>query len=109
MTPKTSVEEKDAILDAVNNLSSKLINAGLRVECDLRHHISVGWRYNHWELKGVPVRLEIGPKDLAKNQVLAALRFSGEKRSLSLTDVLPDQIKELLNEIHNAMYKKYFF
>ena len=64
-----------------------------------------GWKFNHYELKGVPIRIEIGPKDLDKNQVLAVLRFSGEKRPLQL-ESLDETIKSLLNEVHTEMYKK---
>lgn len=72
----------------------------------MRHHISVGWKYNYWELKGVPVRLEIGPKDLVSKQVVAAIRFSGEKHIFDLEDDLPNKIKNLFDNIHNSMYKK---
>lgn len=58
-----------AILDACTNSVKTLREAGLRVEADVRENYSPGWKYSHWELKGVPLRIEIGPKDLAKSQV----------------------------------------
>lgn len=78
----------------------------MRADSDLRDNVSPGWKFNHWELKGVPIRLELGPKDLEKGQVLAVLRFSKEKRTLPLDDALPGAIEALLDEIQFQMYKK---
>lgn len=61
--------DTQAILDACGNVVKTLTEAGLRAETDLRDCYSPGWKYSHWELKGVPLRIEIGPKDLANNQV----------------------------------------
>lgn len=46
-----------------------LSEAGIRADTDFRDNYSPGWKYSHWEMKGVPLRIEIGPKDLANNQV----------------------------------------
>lgn len=61
--------DTQAILDACTNAVKSLSEAGLRVEADLRDNYSPGWKYSHWEMKGVPLRIEIGPKDMANNQV----------------------------------------
>lgn len=71
-----------------------------------RDNVSPGWKFNHWELKGVPVRIEVGPKDLAKNEVLTVQRFSGQKRGIPIPNIV-DESKKLLEDIHKDMYNKY--
>lgn len=67
------VPYKDAdtqgIFDACAATVATLDEAGIRSEADFRDNYSPGWKYSHWEMKGVPLRIEIGPKDLANNQV----------------------------------------
>jgi prolyl-tRNA synthetase len=67
------VPYKDAdtqgIFDACAATVDALCEAGIRAEADFRENYSPGWKYSHWEMKGVPLRIEIGPKDLANNQV----------------------------------------
>lgn len=67
------VPYKDAdtqgIFDACSATLDTLTAAGIRAEVDSRDNYSPGWKYSHWEMKGVPLRIEIGPKDLANNQV----------------------------------------
>ncbi len=56
----------------------------MRVHYDGRDNYNPGWKYNHWELKGVPIRLEVGPKDIEKNEVRCVIRHNGEKLQLSM-------------------------
>lgn len=56
--------------------------AGIRVYVDDDDHYNPGWKYNHWELKGVPIRLEIGPKDVQNKEVRAVIRHDGNKLQL---------------------------
>jgi len=67
------VPYKDAntqgIFDACSETVNTLSEAGIRAESDFRDNYSPGWKYSHWEMKGVPLRIEIGPKDLANKQV----------------------------------------
>lgn len=67
------VPYKDAdtkgIYDACDATVETLTKAGVRAEADFRDNYSPGWKYSHWEMKGVPLRIEIGPKDLANEQV----------------------------------------
>lgn len=73
------VPYKDAntqgIFDACASTVKSLNEAGIRAEADYRDNYSPGWKYSHWEMKGVPLRIEIGPKDLANNQVCILLPF----------------------------------
>nr|XP_019705136.1 proline--tRNA ligase, cytoplasmic isoform X2 [Elaeis guineensis] len=61
--------DTQAIFDACRSTVDTLCKAGFRAEVDLRDNYSPGWKYSHWEMKGVPLRIEIGPKDLANKQV----------------------------------------
>ncbi len=67
-------DEQSAVLEAANRISSELVDAGIRVKIDDRDNLSPGFKYNDWELRGVPTRIEIGPRDLAKNSVALARR-----------------------------------
>ena len=82
--------------------SVKLPN--LRVHVDNSDN-SPGWKFSEWEMKGVPLRIEIGPRDLEAGEVTLSIRFSGEKRTLKISE-LETAIPKLLDEIHNAMYEK---
>ncbi len=74
-----------------------------RVELDDREGYSPGWKYNEWEMKGVPLRLEIGPKDIKNNQVVLVRRDTGEKEFVPM-DNLQGKIASLLVEIQANMY-----
>lgn len=62
---------------------------------DLRDNYNPGWKYNHWELKGVPIRIEIGPKDVENKEVKVVIRHSGEKMQLKW-DNLAQELSLLL-------------
>ena len=60
---------KDQLNSHCTEMKKTLQKAGVRAHADLRENYNTGWKFNHWELKGVPVRIEIGPRDLKNNQV----------------------------------------
>ncbi|KAI3927987.1 hypothetical protein MKW98_023588 [Papaver atlanticum] len=84
-------------------LPPKLNKAAFRVETDLRDNYSPGWKYSNWELKGIPLRIEIGPKDMAKNQVLVVRRDNGAKEDISRTNLV-DHIKDLLENVLQSLF-----
>jgi len=86
-------------------LTKILIDAGIRAEADLRDNYKSGWKYNHWELKGVPVRLELGQRDLDKNEVVAARRDNKVKLSISVPKLV-EGLKDLLINIQQSMFDK---
>jgi len=94
---------KEGVLDKAYELK-KLLEDKYRVELDDREGYSAGWKFNEWEMKGVPLRLEIGPKDIENNQVTAVRRDTLEKFTLPL-DNLTEKVGEVLDDIHNTMYK----
>ena len=65
-----------------------------------------GWKFNHWEQKGVPIRLEVGARDLASNQCRIVRRDNADKFDLAVDDNLATRIKILLDEIHNYLFEK---
>jgi prolyl-tRNA synthetase len=101
-------EEKSGVLDAARKLNAELIKADIRVKLDEREGQSAGWKFNDWEMRGVPVRVELGPKDVAKQAAVLARRDKPGKEgkiSAPLAD-LPVAIKRLLAEIQQAMFDK---
>lgn len=105
LTVKTTKEEADKIFDACQEVANRLKKAGFKSKADLRENYTPGFKFNHWEMRGVPLRLEVGPKDLQKNQVLAVRRDTGAKFPLSL-DNLEQGVKETLDTIQKEMYLK---
>jgi len=105
ITATTTEKDKEALLDECQAYEQKLIKAGIRAKGDYRDNYSPGWKYNHWELKGVPIRIEIGPRDMEKAQFVAVKRHNGEKVFGKKSDV-ENQISTMLIDIHNAMFAK---
>jgi len=79
--------EKTAVLAAAIEAEKSLRAAGMRVKLDQRDGYSPGYKFNHWEVRGVPVRLEIGPKDVAAKQAVAVVRHTGDKQKLALVGI----------------------
>ena len=95
---------KEGVLDKAAQLVSRLKEAGIRVKSDTSDQ-SPGWKFAEHEMKGVPLRIEIGPKDIENNQCMAAIRFSGEKVAIALPE-LEGKVKELLEVIQESLYNK---
>jgi len=102
-----SMPEADAkkLYEKCQEIAKSLRQAGQRSKADVRDNYSPGWKFNHWELKGVPVRLELGPRDLKNNQIVTVRRDTGAKGTLSL-DGLADSLKALLDTMQAEMYAK---
>jgi len=81
-----------------------LESQGLRAKYDDRSMYNPGWKYNHWEQKGVPLRIEVGPMDIEKKQIRAVVRHSGEKIDLPV-EGLGAYLKDKLEDIHKAMFQ----
>lgn len=96
---------KDDLSAHCSALQRTLQKADIRTHADLRENYNSGWKFNHWELKGVPVRIEIGPRDLKNNQVVVVRRDNGVKATLP-NENLEDNIKALLDTIHDDMYNR---
>ncbi|CAH9073795.1 unnamed protein product [Cuscuta epithymum] len=103
--PVSSREDANSqvIFEACAATVKKLVEAGIRVEADLRDHYSSCWKYSHWELKGVPLRIEIQSKDLANDQVKAVRRDNGAKTDIPLASIA-DQVKVVLDDIQQNLF-----
>lgn len=97
-------QHKEGVLDKANELYEKLKNAGIRVKLDDSEN-SPGWKFSEYEMKGVPVRLEIGPKDIENNQCVLVTRHNREKTFVSL-DKLEDAVNQKLKDVHDGLYEK---
>lgn len=96
---------KEGVLDKANELKNKLANV-CRVKLDDSDN-SAGWKFAEYEMKGVPLRLEIGPKDIENNRCVVVRRDNGEKIFVSL-DELETKIPELLETVRDGLYRKAF-
>ncbi len=92
---------KEGVMEKAEQLYSLLKNAQIRAKLDARE-ASPGWKFNEWEMKGVPIRIEIGPKDIEKNQAVLVRRDTFEKLFVSL-DNIEDTVSELLKTIQKDM------
>ena len=97
-------EGKDEVLPKVDEIRKKLELKEIRVHVDDRNELSPGYKFNDWELKGVPLRIEIGPKDIEKQSMVIAKRYNREKSSLNFSEI--GKIVEILDEIQIEMLKK---
>lgn len=93
--------EKTAVLETTARIQQELVQAGIRVKVDDRDNLTPGFKYNDWELRGVPVRMEIGPRDVAKNSVALARRDipGREGKQFVSQDGLVVTVQNLLDEI----------
>ena len=97
-------QHKDGVIEANEAVMERLKNAGFRVKMDASDN-SPGWKFAEYEMKGVPLRLELGPKDIEKNQCVLVRRDSGEKVFVSL-DGIEDTVAKMLDSIHDGLYAK---
>ena len=94
--------EEEAVMTAAKRIQRDLDD--YRVELDAREGLTPGFKYNDWEMRGVPIRLEIGPKDIEKNQVVLVRRDTGEKKFVPIAHLL-DEVKQMLDHIHDTLYR----
>ena len=102
--PITFGKDSKEVLQKSLEIKNKL-SKSIRVELDSRETYTPGWKFNEWELKGTPIRIEIGPRDIAKKQVVVARRDTGKKQAVK-TAALSKKIEGLLEEIQESMLEK---
>ena len=98
-----SKEDKENVLQKACQIKDSLSNNDIRVHLDDREQLTPGFKFNDWEMKGIPIRIEIGPKDIAKNQVVLVRRHNQTKISLDI-DGLPEKILSDLKNIQKEMF-----
>jgi prolyl-tRNA synthetase len=97
--------DSGAILAKAKEILEKLKEKGITVVLDDRAEYTPGWKFNQWELKGVPVRIEIGPRDLKQKQITVARRDTYEKTTVKEEEAI-NAVERLLGEIQNNLYAK---
>ncbi len=95
---------KAGVADKAQELVDRLKAAGIRAKGDFSDN-SPGWKFAEYEMKGVPLRIEIGPRDIENSQCVAVMRSTGEKHVVSL-DELEEAIPQLLEKVHQTMFEK---
>jgi len=101
-------EEKAAVMGAVAKIRAELIAAQIRVKTDEREGFSPGYKFNDWEMRGVPLRIEIGPRDVAKGTVVLARRDRPGKEGKSFVsrDNLAAAVEKMLVEVQTSLYER---
>jgi len=94
---------KERILPVARNIADDLRKKGVRVKLDEREEFTPGWKFSEWEMRGVPLRIEIGPKDIEKKQVVAVRRDTGKKEALTQAS-LGKTVTEILSHIQKNMF-----
>jgi len=105
ITASLKEEDRKELYNSCIEYEEALKAAVVRVRGDYRENYSPGWKFNHWELKGVPIRLELGPRDVKSGQYVAVRRDNGAKLVLK-KDNSTAEIQELLKTIQSDMFNK---
>ena len=98
-------EQMATVLEACSKMEAELKAAGARTHLDDRDQFRPGYKFNEWELKGVPVRIEVGPRDLEKGEVVLAFRHNGEKKTLPL-EAVAKEVMSVLDEAQKGLFEK---
>jgi prolyl-tRNA synthetase len=100
-----SDEQKQKVLQAAEGAKKAIADAGISIELDLREGFKPGYKFYDWEMRGVPLRIEIGPRDVESAQVVFARRDSGEKSQIP-AGVVATRAKETLDDIQKNLFEK---
>jgi len=103
-----SKEDKENVLQKACQIKDSLSNNDIRVHLDDREQLTPGFKFNDWEMRGIPIRIEIGPKDIAKNQIVLARRHNQTKISLDIdgfTEKTLSELKNIQKEMFDAAKK----
>ena len=105
IVPISVGEWKTEVLPAAKRIEAELKKAGIRVQLDAREEFTPGWKFSDWEMRGVPLRLEIGPRDVKANQVVSVRRDIGSKEPLPI-ESLVGAVPGILAEIQEGLYRE---
>ena len=98
-----SDEDAQKVKQKAQEIEKTLVEKNLRVHIDSRDELTPGFKFHDWELKGIPLRIEIGPKDIAQNKVVLVKRHNREKLDFPIDDV-ENKIQGILDKIQSEMY-----
>ncbi|AKG35188.1 proline--tRNA ligase [Paenibacillus durus] len=105
MIPIGPPKTREAVIARTDELFKELKSAGIRVRVDDRSDVTPGWKFNEYEMRGVPVRLELGPRDMENGVCVLVSRISGEKKIVQ-QDRLVEEVQAMLEQVHNEMFER---
>ena len=97
--------KKNEIIKVIKKIKEQLDEKGVRSHVDSSEQHTPGWKFNQWEMKGVPIRVEIGPKDLDNNSLVVVKRNSRDKKNITISDNLADHIMRELEIIQDELFE----
>ena len=96
--------EKKTILERARDIEVNLTGKNIRARLDDRDQVTPGFKFNDWEMKGIPIRIELGPKDLEMKKFVLVRRDSGQKQEVKYQSDFGERVKTELDKIHNDMF-----
>ncbi|WP_028589367.1 proline--tRNA ligase [Paenibacillus massiliensis] len=105
MIPIGPPKTRDAVLARTDELFEDLKKAGIRVKVDDRSDVSPGWKFNEYEMRGVPVRLELGPRDMENGVCVLVSRISGEKKVIEQARLV-EEVQAMLEQVQREMFER---
>lgn len=107
ITIKTTKNEKENLMNQINEIYNILVESKIRAYVDDRHNVTAGFKFNHWEIRGVPLRLELGLRDIKKKEICVFQRHNNSKKIIKYEqESFSKTIKKNLQEIHDDLFKK---
>jgi prolyl-tRNA synthetase len=100
-----SDSDKEVVLQKIDEVSQLLCNKGMSIYADTREQYTPGWKFNEWELKGVPLRIEIGPRDIKNKKITIVRRDTFEKLEVE-EKLIYQEIKRISEDIQRNLFKK---
>lgn len=97
-------KQKEEVLNVLGGFEKKLSDAGIRAHLDARDNVSPGFKFNEWEVKGVPVRIEMGPRDLENGVYTVVRRDTCEKKNADIKNFKSKDVEKLLDKIQKHLY-----
>ncbi|MBB6675551.1 proline--tRNA ligase [Cohnella nanjingensis] len=105
MIPIGPPKTRETVIAKTDELYAQLKAAGVRVRVDDRSDVSPGWKFNEYEMRGIPIRLELGPRDLENGVCVLVSRVTGEKKQVPL-DNLVAEVQRMLDDVHDEMFAR---
>ncbi|WP_150267736.1 proline--tRNA ligase [Paenibacillus tepidiphilus] len=105
MIPIGPPKTREAVIARTDELFQQLKDAGVRVRVDDRADLTPGWKFNEYEMRGVPVRLELGPRDMENGVCVLVSRITGEKKIIQQENLV-EEVQAMLEQVHKEMYER---
>ncbi|MFB4329048.1 proline--tRNA ligase [Paenibacillus sp. CR_12] len=105
MIPIGPPKTRDAVVGRTDELFRELKSAGIRVRVDDNPDVRPGWKFNEYEMRGVPVRLEIGPRDMENGVCVLVSRITGEKKVVEQGNLI-QEVQSMLEQVHQEMFDR---